>query len=195
MKNELQILLNHVGEDKNDNPRTTSLKFKSDLYNFFNTTEFKQEEAVEFGTHKGQTTYIMSHLFKHVYTINHQFDGKERETNKYRNNITYIQYDLRLDDPLPVGKDCKVYFIDAIHDYYFVCKDINKAIQYGSNDVLMVFDDYGLIPDVHRAVNEYVDSNTLEIVKYLGHPPGHEFIGNRKLTDYEGVIAKLKSNS
>lgn len=189
---EIQKLLAYIGEDKNDNPRTTSLKFKEDLYNFFNKPEFKEAEAVEFGTHKGQTTYIMSHLFKHVYTINWQFDGKEHYTNRDRDNITFIQYDLRTDLPLPVGEKCKVYFIDAIHEYFFVRKDIDKAIQYGAEDVLMVFDDYGLIPDVHRAVNDYIKGGILEIVTYLGHEPGHEFVGNRVLTDYEGVITKLK---
>lgn len=184
-------LLKHIGEDKNDNPRTTSLKFKEDLYNFFDKPEYKEVEAVEFGTHKGQTTYIMSHLFKHVYTINWRFDGKEFATNKGRDNITFVQYDLTKNAPMPIPT-CQVFFIDAIHTYEAVMMDIQKAVQYGTTDVIMVFDDYGLIDEVHRAVNENINFGMLEIVTYLGHEPGHEFVGNRILKDHEGVITRLK---
>ena len=61
-------LLAEIGEDKCDNFSTTSFKFKKDLWEFFQG--FDDKIAVEFGTHKGQTTKILSHLFKKVYTVN-----------------------------------------------------------------------------------------------------------------------------
>jgi hypothetical protein len=40
----------------------------------------------------------------------------------------------------------------------------------------MVFDDFGLIDDVHRAVSENIKYGMLEVVAYLGNAPGHEFV-------------------
>ena len=54
-------LLKEIGEDKIQNMTTTSLKFKRDVWEFFQG--FQDKVAVEFGTHKGQTTKILSHFF------------------------------------------------------------------------------------------------------------------------------------
>ncbi len=63
-------LLEEIQEDKKDNLSTTSFKFKEYLWEFFNKEEFTGKYCCEFGTHKGQTTRILSHLFNEVYTIN-----------------------------------------------------------------------------------------------------------------------------
>ena len=66
-------LLEEIGEDKFQNNTTTSLKFKRDIWDFFQG--YQDKIAVELGTHKGQTTKILSYLFKKVYTVN-IFDNK-----------------------------------------------------------------------------------------------------------------------
>ena len=66
----IEKLLKQIKEDKVYNMSTTSFKFKRDVWNFFQG--FQDKIAVEFGTHKGQTTRILSFLFKKVYTINNK---------------------------------------------------------------------------------------------------------------------------
>ena len=86
-------LLEEVGEDKTQNMTTTSLKFKRDVWEFFQG--FEDKIAVEFGTHKGQTTKILSHLFKKVYTVNNQDNAEAKRLNKNIQNIEYISnFDL-----------------------------------------------------------------------------------------------------
>ena len=77
----IEHLLKEIKEDKKDNLTTTSFQFKRDLWDYFKD-EFKDKVAVEFGTHKGQTTKILSYLFKKVYTINNQDNKKAKELNK-----------------------------------------------------------------------------------------------------------------
>ena len=50
-------LLEEIGEDKHQNMTTTSFKFKRDVWEFFQN--FQDKIAVEFGTHKGQTTKVL----------------------------------------------------------------------------------------------------------------------------------------
>ena len=65
MKKQLNDVLKEVKQDKKDNLSTTSFKFKTDIWEYFNDS--KDQTVVEFGTHIGQTTRILSFLFKKVY--------------------------------------------------------------------------------------------------------------------------------
>ena len=58
----IESLIESINEDKHTNPTTTSNKFKTDVWDFFK--DFKDKVCVEFGTHKGQTTKILSYCFK-----------------------------------------------------------------------------------------------------------------------------------
>ena len=58
-------VLKEIGEDKTQNLSTTSLKFKKDVWNFFQ--DFKEKNALELGTHKGQTSRLFSYLFKYLF--------------------------------------------------------------------------------------------------------------------------------
>jgi hypothetical protein len=92
----IEDILEEIKEDKSDNLSTTSFKMKRDIWEFFsNIPESKHYRAVEYGTHKGQTTRVLSHLFKYVYTINlpNHFD-KAQELNADRDNIEYVGLDL-----------------------------------------------------------------------------------------------------
>ena len=57
-------LLEEVGEDKFQNLATTSFKFKTDVWEFFKAIEGVDKwNCCEFGTHKGQSSRILSFLF------------------------------------------------------------------------------------------------------------------------------------
>ena len=192
---QINEILEEIKEDKNDNTSTTSFKFKTDLWNFFNTDEFKTVSAVEFGTNKGQTTRVMSYLFNKVYTINFELWRHDfaKELNKDRNNIDYLVFDLYSRNQLHIADDdIEVIFIDAGHDYHHVVSDIGRAIQF-KNLKYLVFDDYGLITPVKDAVDEVLSMNTdtMSIAARIGHEPGHAFIGNRILKDSEGLIVRV----
>lgn len=192
---QINEILEEIKEDKNDNTATTSFKFKTDLWNFFNTEGFNSVSAVEFGTNKGQTTRVMSYLFNKVHTINYELWRHDfaKELNKDRNNIDYIVFDLYSPNHLHIADDnIEVIFIDAGHDYHHVVSDIGRAIQF-KNLKYLVFDDYGLIKPVKDAVDEVLTMNpdNMSIAARIGHEPGHAFVGNRILKDSEGLIVKV----
>lgn len=192
-------LLSEIKEDKFQNFSTTSFKMKTDIWNFFNEERFKGLNCVEFGTHKGQTTRILAHLFNKVYTINlpNHFDSA-MELNRDLDNIEYIPLDLyqtSVEDNFK-HKAISVIFIDAGHEFDEVMKDITRSLNFNlGREVYFIFDDYGQESrNVWMAVNQMVQIGTFEKVKYIGHPPRFSFGGNpeRKLADHEGIIVKLK---
>lgn len=194
----IEQLLEEIGEDKYENFSTTSFKMKTDIWEFFNKDEFKQVSCVEFGTHKGQTTRILAHLFKKVYTINlpNHFD-QAMKLNSDLDNIEYIGMDLYRQ---PVDENfghqsCAVFFIDAVHTFEAVMADYTRSLNLkkSKGDIYFVFDDYGCWRDVWMAVNQLIQTNQIKRIKYIGHPPRHSFGGNpeRKLDDWEGIICKL----
>lgn len=198
-------LLEEIGEDKHQNMTTTSLKFKRDIWEFFQG--FKDKTAVEFGTHKGQTSKILSHLFKKVYTVNNQDNAEAKKLNEDIKNIEYISnFDLYLDrlpewttsGALPIEDTIDVFLIDAGHKYYHVISDINRATSMNcSKECYIIFDDYGMkchVENVKRAVDQAINQNILTKVKGIGHPKGHNFdFGNPGYTleDTEGLITKV----
>lgn len=196
MDKTIQQLLAEVKEDKKDNLATTSFRFKEDLWDFFQGSGDKV--AVEFGTHKGQTTRILSHLCRKVYTVNMNGNEEAKRLNADRDNIVYIDYfDLYSTKMLPITEKVDIVLIDAGHSYGQVIDDINRAITLPlSSEVFIVFDDYGLEKferEVKKAVDQAVDAGLLQIVKFIGHEPGHSFGGTppRILKYPEGVITKV----
>lgn len=192
---QIETILEEIKEDKNDNTSTTSFKFKTDLWNFFNVEQFKSVSAVEFGTNKGQTTRVMSFLFNKVYTINSELWRHDfaKQLNSDRTNIDYLVFDLYSNSFLNIPDDnIEVIFIDAGHDYNHVISDIQRAIQF-TNLQYLVFDDYGLISSVRNAIDDVLqlNSDTMEIAARIGHESGHEFVGNRILAESEGLIVKI----
>ncbi len=102
----IEEILSEIREDKKDNLSTTSFKFKTDLWNFFRDIPHSNAmNCVEFGTHKGQTTRLLSFLFKKVYSINlpNHF-AEAQQLNKDRDNVQFCPFDLYqkdLDDGVP----------------------------------------------------------------------------------------------
>lgn len=194
-----QLLL-EVKEDKCDNLTTTSFKFKRDVYEYFSDTKYRDKTCIEFGTHKGQTTRILSELFSKVITINVSEESllAARELNKDKSNIIYIPFDLYT-EPLEkqlTDEVISVALIDAGHLYDNVVSDVTRLINLNvSTDCEVIFDDYGLIPDVHRAINDLAFSEYLEITKNIGHEKNYNFGGTpNRILNYgsEGIICKLK---
>lgn len=190
-----QLLRDVVREDKKDNPGTTSFQFKRDLWNFFQG--FEDKVCVEFGTHKGQTTHILSHLFKKVYTVNQNDNASSKELNKDVKNIVHIDnFDLYSQNPLPIKEPIDVFLIDAGHEYQHIVMDINRASNMLRNrESFIIFDDYGLARwenSVHIVVNKAKEMGFFEVVKEIGHKKGHVFgEGNRFLKHSEGIIGKF----
>ena len=190
----IDFLLDSVGEDKVTNPTTTSYKFKTDIWDFFK--DFKDKICIEFGTHKGQTTKILSHCFQKVYTINinEQSLATAKMLNVGIDNIQYVPFDLYSNKVLDI-KNVSVVLIDAGHQYDQVLSDIKRCLEFECDgDFYIIFDDYGLNVhehDVKKAVDENIDIGYIEVVKKIGCEPGHIFGENRVLKDYEGLICKV----
>mgnify|MGYP003664535124 CR=1 FL=1 len=191
-----KILKNEIIEDKSDNPTTTSFKFKKDLYNFF--TKFNDKVAVEFGTHKGQTTRILSLLFDKVYTINNNNNESAKERNSDKNNIIYLNKNLYSNEVIDIPEKISMFFVDAGHKYEQVISDINRIFDMNCNEeCYIVFDDYGAeghVDNVKRAVDQAIENGALEVVQHVGHEKGHDFNNARagKLLASEGIITKIK---
>ena len=191
----IEKLLKQIKEDKVDNMSTTSFKFKRDVWDFFQG--FQDKIAVEFGTHKGQTTRILSFLFKKVYTINNNDSIIAKDLNQDRDNIVYLNFDLYSNQPLPINDKISMFLIDAGHDYDHVISDINLAFSLNhTSDCYIVFDDYGLTQyehHVYKAVNQAINMGALTFIKGIGHEEGFNFGGEppRILHSYEGLITKI----
>jgi hypothetical protein len=192
-------LLLEIKEDKTQNLSTTSFKFKTDIWNFFQGCTDKI--AVEFGTHKGQTTRILSFLFKTVYTINNNENESAKQLNADRDNIIYLNFDLYSNQKLNILDNIDVFLVDAGHEYMQVISDINRVFSMNCNeDCLIIFDDYGAEcheKTVKRAIDEAVQQQYISVIKTIGHAPGYNF-GNagkggndRILNDFEGLITKI----
>jgi len=193
----IDAIIESIGEDKHTNITTTSNQFKIDVWNYFK--DFKNKIAVELGTHKGQTTKVLSYCFKKVFTINRE-ERSFKDTKKLNvglDNIKYVPFDLYSSNELPVEDSVSMFLIDAGHLYENVVMDINRCL--GANiedECYIVFDDYGMNihrDQVKRAVDEFIGLGKIEIIKKIGHEPGHIFDKekNRVLEDYEGLICKV----
>lgn len=191
----IEKILQEINEDKHTNPATTSNNFKRDLWDFCIEMNLNGL-AVEFGTHKGQTTRVLSYLFDKVYTFNlpGNFD-KAKEINQDRDNIQYIGVDLyktSVNEEFFTSQ-VSLFLIDAGHSTDNVLTDFTRAINMPLSDtVYFVFDDYGLIYDVKTAIDSLIQFGKLEIIREIGQPQGYDFKNGRILQlGSEGLICKL----
>jgi len=84
-----------------------------------------------------------------------------------------------------------VVFIDCVHDYAHIQSDIENALKFGK-DTVIIFDDYGLFPELKQCIDEYVDMGKLKVLKKIGQKKGTYFptTQNKILKDYEGIICQ-----
>ena len=192
-------ILNDI-PDKREQVKTTSLKFKKDLINFFGD-DYKNKVCLEIGTHKGYTTRILSDLFKEVITC--EIDVKlidfAKNLNKDKNNIKFLQkdvYNTHWD-----FSDIDVIFIDCNHEYSYVVADIKNAISLckANQELLIIFDDYGLEnpwKGVKEAVDEFIEKESrFNLVKFIGEQKGSDCNPRANLRDEEGIICKYTNKS
>ena len=171
-------ILNDI-PDKRKQVKTTSLKFKKDLIDFFGD-DYKDKRCVEIGTHKGYTTRVLSELFKEVISCENNIDliNFAKDLNKDKNNIQFLQKDVYTTSWN--FKDIDVVFIDCNHEYSYVVRDINNAISLceTNKELLIVFDDYGLQNPwrgVKDAVNDFLEQNPkFNLVKFIGEDKGSD---------------------
>ena len=164
----------HKIPDKYESKTTTSLKWKADLIDFFSDKKYKTKNILEVGSSLGASTHILSYLFNHVTALDNLAERhtKSKELNKDRNNITYKVMDVYREKWN--FKNIDIVFIDCVHDYNHVKKDINNAIS-NFNSPILVFDDYGLFPEIKKAIDEYIREGKLKLIKRIGHYPGNIF--------------------
>jgi predicted O-methyltransferase YrrM len=172
---------------------TTSRKFKKDIIDIFHNDQYKNTTILELGTSQGQSTKLLSKIFKHVYTV--EWNDWNLEQAKLRcegcDNITFIKADLYNESwQLPKAD---VVFIDAGHEYHHVISDINNSLKYLDNPIF-IFDDYGLPPgEVRKAILEKVEDGSLKLNKFIGES-AEDLVhaGGTKFIDKEGCICNLR---
>ena len=170
---------------------TTSRKFKKDVLEFFGD-DFKDKTIVEIGASQGQSTRLLSHIFKKVYAV--EIDDwnleQAKNNNKDRDNVELVKMDLYHSDwkdYLPQNVD--VVFIDAGHEYHHVISDIENSLKLWK-DVVFIFDDYGLPPgEVKKAIDDKLLSGELRDIKFIGEKPSDLVSASgTKFFDMEGCI-------
>jgi len=171
---------------------TVSRKFKRDILENFTTDEYKDKTCLELGTSQGQTTRILSHIFKKVITIEINDWNIEQAhiTCKGRDNIEIRKFDL-YKDVWDFPKDVAVVFIDANHTYEGVMSDVLNSLR-NFNDPILIFDDYGL-PNggIKPVVDQLIMEKKLKIVKRIGEEPQDlVHAAGREFVDIEGVICR-----
>ena len=185
-----EILLNSV-RHKDNFRLSTSRKFKKDLIDFFSDDKFKDMTMVELGSCQGDTTKIFSHLFKSVHAVDWKQENIDlsKEMCKGCDNITYQVSNVVEDEWDYPNAD--VVFIDASHDYPQVALDIEKAIKYFNNPII-IMDDYGNSANrnVRNSIDDKIRDNKIKIEKLIGEHPGFKTKSGWEMNDREGVILK-----
>jgi predicted O-methyltransferase YrrM len=176
---------------------TTTKLFKEDLLDIFRNSKYKNKTIVEIGGAQGQSTRLLSHIFKKVISV--EWDDSNLlaaiKRNQDRPNVQFIKMDLYNDDWnnfLP--KNVDVVFIDAGHQYHQVKSDILNSVKMWANPVL-IFDDYGAHEEVKIAIDEQINIKTMKFSRFIGaNKDTYTHALGRKLLydDREGIICNLK---
>ena len=170
---------------------TTSMKFKADTIDYFRE-DFKNKTVLEVGTSIGFGTKILSGLFKKVITV----DNSNEKLNEAKKNLVGLDnIEFKLMDVYAQKWDFNekvdVVFIDCVHTYEHLRSDINNSLDTFDKPILM-FDDYGLFPDLKKLIDEYIESGKLKLLTKIGQHTGKIYpkTMNKILKDREGIICQ-----
>jgi predicted O-methyltransferase YrrM len=178
--------------DKTESKTTTSLKFKADFIDFFDKEEYKDMKILEVGSSLGHSTGMLSYLFKKVIALDSLYERHEqsKKLNSSSDNIEYVVMDV-YNQPWNF-EHMDIVFIDCVHDYSHIRSDVDNSLKSFGKGTIIAFDDYGLFPELKKAIDEYVDSGQLKVLKKIGqlkdtYFPTTQF---KILKDYEGIICQ-----
>jgi hypothetical protein len=190
---DLKVKLLKGLPDKFTAKTTTSLKWKSDIIDYFRDDKYKKMKVLEVGSSLGHSSRTLSFLFEKVIAIDNLSERhvKSSKLNHDRDNIEYVTMDVY--NQKWEFEPMDVVFIDCVHDYPHIKSDIDNSIKAFDKPIL-VFDDYGLFPDLKQAIDEYVEAGVMTIEKHVGNPAGTYYpkTKNKTLKDWEGVICYVK---
>ena len=180
--------------DKWESKTTTTLRYKSEMINFFRDKKYKDMTVLEIGSSNGHSTKVLSHLFKSVTAVDilkERHIHSHENYNKNNTNIDYVVADV-YNNSWDFGHH-DVVFIDCIHDYKHVKSDIENALKI-CNKPIIIFDDYGLFPDIKKAIDEYIESDKFKVLTYVGHQKDTIIpkTQNKILKHFEGIICQVK---
>ena len=180
--------------DKWESKTTTTLRYKSELINFFKDDKYRDMTVLEIGSSLGHSTKMLSHLFKKVTAVDVSREKHEYSHKHFTQNCENIVYAIEdvYNRPWKFGHH-DIVFIDCVHDYAHVKSDIENSLKICDKPI-MIFDDYGLFPDIKQAIDEYIDSGKFKVLTYLGHQKGTILpkTQNKILKHFEGIICQVK---
>jgi predicted O-methyltransferase YrrM len=177
--------------DKTESKTTTSLKFKADFIDFFDTEAYRNMKVLEVGSSLGHSTKVLSNLFGKVIAIDNLPERHEQSKQLVnRDNVEYVVMDVYQQQWNFEMVD--MVFIDCVHDYIHVKSDIENSLKCSDKEAIFVFDDYGLFPEVKKAIDEYIEAKIFKVLIKIGHPKGifYPTTQNKILKDYEGIICQ-----
>ena len=187
---EDEVLLNSV-RHKETFKKSTSRKFIKDLINFFKSRKFKS--IVELGCCHGDSTKVFSKLFERVHAVDWAQENIDRAKDMCEgcDNITY-QVSNVSDDEWDYP-EADVVFIDASHDHPQVEYDIERAIKYFNNPII-VMDDYGNPHNkaIRLSIDNKVKEGKLKIHSLIGESEGTQTSAGWAFYDREGVICNVE---
>tara|TARA_E500000318_G_C3566596_1_gene215921 strand:+ start:2792 stop:4285 length:1494 start_codon:yes stop_codon:yes gene_type:complete len=178
--------------DKFTSKTTTSLKWKVDFIDYFRDDKYKDMKILEIGSSLGHSSRTLSFLFKKVIAVDNLSERhiKSNRLNYDRDNIEFVTMDV-YNQPWNF-ESVDVVFIDCVHDYVHIKSDIENSLKFGKGTII-AFDDYGLFPEVKKAIDEYIKNGILKLETYLGMPLGTKFPKTLyiELKDWEGLVCQV----
>ena len=167
------------------------MKFKADTIDFFRNG-FEDKTVLEVGTSLGYGTKILSGLFNKVITLDNSNEKlyEAKENLKDLHNVEFRLMDVYR-ERWEFNEKVDVVFIDCVHTYQHLKSDVDNSLNTFDKPILM-FDDYGLFPDLKQLIDEYVDAGKLKILQKIGQHKGKIYpkTMNKILKDREGIICQ-----
>ena len=146
---------------------------------------------IELGSCQGNSTLIYSNVFKKVYGVEKDSWNIEQSTNrcKDRDNVEFIKKDIYTEDWNFPQAD--VVMIDAGHTYQHIIHDVEKAVNYFNNPII-ILDDYGNPKtDIKKAIDELIDNQVLSLHTHIGEQSGFKTAAGWVMNDREGGIFNI----